>query len=252
MPKQDPHRAEDDLIETGKFKFPIPRWSVHLLGIIAVVGIGYTYLSGPIRNLVGTYNVGKATSQDQSLAYHTWGETPMLTASTEGDLGILEARLFFQEDCVSVLWKKKNGNGTPRPHFICGITHEDQQPSPGNVTGQNDLTPPSPSAGVFAGFAPYIDGRRPSLSTLSTSKVQDNGISPGLSGASAASPQAHCLNPHPGAFQSSYGQQNGCWVQVWRRFGDRCTHYQWFNTCGGNWDVNPDGSPRIFWTECYH
>jgi hypothetical protein len=38
--------------------------------------------------------------------------------------------------------------------------------------------------------------------------------------------QGRCLNPHPGVFTWSYGQKNGCWVEVWRRFQDGCTHVQ--------------------------
>ena len=55
-----------------------------------------------------------------------------------------------------------------------------------------------------------------------------------------------CLNPHPGAFRSWYGQRNGCLVQVWRQWPDACTHYQWLNTCNNIWD------PQINWTCCVH
>jgi hypothetical protein len=61
-----------------------------------------------------------------------------------------------------------------------------------------------------------------------------------------------CLNPHPGNFTSWNGQQNGCWLAVWRRWPEGCTHYQWFNTCNGSWDSNPDNTPRVYWTCCVH
>jgi hypothetical protein len=64
--------------------------------------------------------------------------------------------------------------------------------------------------------------------------------------------QRRCLDPHPGAFQSWNGQQNGCWIQVWRRWPEGCQHYQWFNTCNGVWDSYPNGAPKVAWTCCVH
>jgi hypothetical protein len=64
--------------------------------------------------------------------------------------------------------------------------------------------------------------------------------------------QGQCLNPHPGNFQTAYGQKNGCIVEVWRRFEDSCEHVQLLNACNNSWDSNPDGSPRVRWTRCIH
>jgi hypothetical protein len=61
-----------------------------------------------------------------------------------------------------------------------------------------------------------------------------------------------CLDPHPGQFQTWNGQQNGCWIQVWRRWADGCQHFQWFNSCNGYWDNHPNGAPRVYWTNCAH
>ncbi len=62
-----------------------------------------------------------------------------------------------------------------------------------------------------------------------------------------------CLNPHPGAFQTWYGARDGCWVEVWRKWPDGCLHKQMLDTCrGGIWDVNPDGTPRVYWSVCNH
>jgi hypothetical protein len=64
--------------------------------------------------------------------------------------------------------------------------------------------------------------------------------------------QGRCQNPHPGEFQTSYGNKNGCWVEVMRRSADGCEHVQMLNTCSGAWDANADGSPRVRWTQCRH
>lgn len=55
-----------------------------------------------------------------------------------------------------------------------------------------------------------------------------------------------CMNPHPGNFTWSYGQKDGCWIQVWRRWLDGCTHVQMLDVCDGTWD------PNIKWTQCVH
>jgi hypothetical protein len=61
-----------------------------------------------------------------------------------------------------------------------------------------------------------------------------------------------CLNPHPGDFRTWYGQRNGCWIEVWRQWPDSCQHVQFFDSCHGTWDVNPNGTPRVRWTTCVH
>ena len=64
--------------------------------------------------------------------------------------------------------------------------------------------------------------------------------------------QRRCQDPHPGQFQTWNGQQNGCWIQVWRKWPDGCQHYQWYNSCNGYWDAYPNGAPKVFWTCCIH
>ena len=61
-----------------------------------------------------------------------------------------------------------------------------------------------------------------------------------------------CWDPHPGPFRFWYGQQNGCWVQVWRSWQEGCQHYQWYNSCNGYWDLHPNGAPKVNWTCCVH
>lgn len=76
---------------------------------------------------------------------------------------------------------------------------------------------------------------------------------PGFTVAHAADAQGRCWNPHPGPFQSRYGQRHDqCWVEVWRSWPDGCQHVQMFNTCGSFWATNPDGTPNIRWTHCRH
>jgi len=64
--------------------------------------------------------------------------------------------------------------------------------------------------------------------------------------------QRGCMNPHPGQFQWWYGQKNGEWVEVWRKWPEGCQHVQMFNPTRGIWDTNPDGTARVRWTCCTH
>lgn len=64
--------------------------------------------------------------------------------------------------------------------------------------------------------------------------------------------QRGCLNPHPGAFKWWYGQRKGEWVEVWRQWPERCTHFQLFHPRTGSWDSNPDGTARVTWRCCVH
>ena len=75
----------------------------------------------------------------------------------------------------------------------------------------------------------------------------------GLSGTpQIAACRGRCLDPHPGAFKYWNGQQNGCWVQVWRSWPEGCQHYQWYNACNGYWDNHPNGAARVYWSCCVH
>jgi hypothetical protein len=61
-----------------------------------------------------------------------------------------------------------------------------------------------------------------------------------------------CLNPHPGRFTTRTGRTQGCWLQIWRQWPDGCTHYQWFNSCSSSWDIQSNGTARLYWTACKH
>ena len=56
--------------------------------------------------------------------------------------------------------------------------------------------------------------------------------------------QSGCQNPHPGSVRSSWGKPNGCWVPLFRTWRDGCNHYQWYNSCSGQWN------PKIYWNFC--
>lgn len=64
--------------------------------------------------------------------------------------------------------------------------------------------------------------------------------------------RGRCLNPHYGQFTSWYGERRGDWIQVYRQWPDRCQHFQWYDAPHNYWDSNPDGTPKVTWTNCSH
>ena len=69
---------------------------------------------------------------------------------------------------------------------------------------------------------------------------------------SAFAAEGQRLNPHPGKFETARDNREGCTVKVWRRWPDRCEHWQNLNVCNGAWDTNRDGSPRVHWVRYVH
>jgi hypothetical protein len=65
-------------------------------------------------------------------------------------------------------------------------------------------------------------------------------------------PQQRRCSRHAGNPKQWDGGKQGCWQQKFREWPDGCRHYQWFNTCSNVWDVDPDGTPRLYWTVCKH
>lgn len=61
-----------------------------------------------------------------------------------------------------------------------------------------------------------------------------------------------CRDPHPGSFEQWQGERRNCWVQVFRKWSDGCTQYQWFDSCYNVWDTDSDGKPKIYWSVCNH
>lgn len=64
--------------------------------------------------------------------------------------------------------------------------------------------------------------------------------------------QGRCVDPHPANFNTWNEPAGGCRVKVWRQWPDGCLHYQWYDSCSGVWDNNPDGTPKVNWTCCVH
>lgn len=231
-------------IRIGSLELPIPSWCVPAFGIIVIIYAGFTLLSEPVQTVYSRYLLGKAEEQDQYEAYLHTNETPVTVLNAAALGGTLDAKLYASDGCVSVSWRGGAATTAPHPHFIRKITKEEAgAPAPGRV----ELSVPNAAGEPVRASLEGVLG----LSMIST-LVDRYAHAPGDGLPAQPVGQSNCLNPHPAPFNSSYGSRNGCWVQVWRNFQDGCVHYQWFNSCSNFWDVNPDGSPRVYWTQCRH
>jgi hypothetical protein len=215
-------------MKVGAFEMPVPAWCIPVLGLIAVLYVGYSLLSQPIQVVYSRYLLGTSEEQDQLESYKHFAEQPAAEVHNSAAGGTLEAKL-FSDGCVSVAWRSALSNFPPQPHFIKKVTAEKGGAAPGSQSRDEhsaDLSSALLAAGFFGAIA----------TEARTAPV-------------AAS---NCGDSHPGTFSTSYGSRNGCWVQVWRRFSDGCEHYQWFNSCANVWDVHPNGTPHVYWTQCRH
>ena len=232
---KDPDTAvQNRIIKIGSFELPIPAWCAPAFGVIAVLYVGYTLLNQPAQTAYATYLVGRTEQQDSNEAYKHFYEPPTAELHNTSAGGTLEAKL-FRDGCVSVAWTSAQASAPPRPHFIRKVAAD-----PG--------APPAPQSAPTGSIGRDFPGMM-----LAGLGIPGGGIpAPWLERPVAAPSATTCLNPHPGDYSTSYGPHNGCWVQVWRQFKDGCQHYQWFNTCANVWDVNRDGSPRVYWSQCRH
>lgn len=232
---------------------PLPKWAVGVLAAMLIVGLvligsywGYSKFSGRVllpQENVEDYN--ETTKHDIEP-----DTTKEFKDVTFGDGVKVTLRHFHTDGCVEVLrtsqalvtdkhWLRDLSRVTPPPPQSAALSDQ-FRPGPAQLT--NVLA----SLEFFHGL---------SISQGSPSRSPTFPAVPPLSSAAAQAPGCNrkCLNPHPGNnFQSWNGTQNGCWLQVWRRWPEGCTHYQWFNTCYNVWDNNPDGSPKVTWTCCVH
>jgi len=236
-PRDEPVRR----MRIGHLELPIPGWAIPVFGIIGILSVGYSFLNQPIQTIYSRYLLGTAEELDQQEAYKHFAEAPAMQLRDTGTVGTLEAKL-FGDGCVSVAWRGGLSQSSPHPHFIRRITKDEDGRAPGPQTADG-------SRGAIA------DVRAAGIGAFEVDRLFDllHAVTtpPGALPIRAVE-QGHCVTPHPGSFTTSYGERKECWVQIRRKFSDGCEHYQWFNSCANYWDVNADGSPKVYWTQCRH
>ena len=226
---------------------PLPPLALYCLAILAVV-------AGGIKVYTMWEQVEAALTNDEVALFkkHYLDTDKVETMVWHNESGRLVVDYYNGDGAILVTRLSSDTRIPPVYHWIVDLSNIPLQPPPGPTSGghlssalDGNFTPPYPllsnmsveAAGPVSreyGQALRIGFDRPDFPTVPLQKQQGQGCA------------GRCLNPHPGPFQTWNGQVNGCFVQVWRRWADGCTHYQWWNSCYNYWD------PQIWWTCCVH
>ncbi|HXB53295.1 MAG TPA: hypothetical protein VN461_00800 [Vicinamibacteria bacterium] len=218
----------------------LPRWALSLIAVLVVVAFGaylYEKVGPPVlkKKLV---ELDLFTQFEEYQKHVT--ETPGVRTTLFKDTarGWLDVKYFDSDGCLEVTGQ------TPSHAIERFVQASVIEKAPGNTSGgrRSDTAGPAPSDTALA----EANARMLFVSTPEVGVDSGSTKVPVQAGC-----QGRCMNPHPGNFNSWFGTRNGCFVQVWRQWPDRCTHYQWYNSCTGYWDSDMNG-PRIYWTCCVH
>jgi hypothetical protein len=195
-------------------EFPLPRFAVHALGIVVVVGVALTvwrqYTDDPEhRELISKeQRIQQLAAEVEEYSLHAM-ENPERHELLEDADGKLIVRV-YRDHCVLIQRQSIRG---VRSKLVIDLART-------NISSANQVHPPSESA-----FVVYASDRC----------------------------QGGCPNPHGGKFTWWYGAMvQGGWVEVWRAWPEGCRHVQLFHPATGSWETNPDGTPRVRWTCCVH
>jgi len=197
---------------------PLPHWTLPVFGVIAVCGVPvfvYQQLTPSTSDLL-TLEQAKRQLQSEVTEYGLhMTDTPTSTYADPGGVFTIKT---FDDKCV-LIQRRVGGR------VLTKLVPDLDRLSNLQAHAHTHAPPPAPT----------------------TESLLARAIMPTLEA------QGRCTNGmHSGPFTTQYGTRDGCWVQVFRTFEDGCRHYQMFNSCGGFWDTNPDGSPKISWTHCVH
>jgi hypothetical protein len=233
------------------FTIPLPKPALYVLIVLLAIGVAGVALSKyyvVVQKAVWTNTSNDARAYAQLLPttelaefMKHFSETPQ--SSTPGPAGVQMA-YYASDGCILVT---RSSPGRPdTKHWVLDLSKVALPTPPKD--GDAELAPHAVSAERGALLAELeLPGREQIGSGQSLLRdhleLADLGT-PRLMPVQA--PAAHCMNPHRGQFQWWYGQVNGCFVQVWRKWPDGCTQFQWYNRCLNYFD------PSINWTACFH
>jgi hypothetical protein len=214
-------------------KIPHPKWAVFCVGVVTVLGSlvpFYTKVVEPWIKQPQTRTAETDTLQFKEYQKH-FGEQPRNKQPVfeSADLGSLIVQFYSSDGCLLVLRKNPGPNQLEIGHWIPASSISEHPP--GRIETRSSITQ------HFQEDVPFLTAQIRPLALI---------------GAASAPVSGNCVNPHPGPFRSWNGEQRTCWLAVWRAWPDGCQHYQWFNTCNGYWDIEPNGAPRVYWTSCTH
>jgi hypothetical protein len=236
----------------GFGELPLPPLALYCLAVLAVVAGGIKVYSmwGQVYKALGG-NVEIVLAQKH---YNDKNKTEATV--WEDTTGSLVVDYYKIDGAISVTRYSADTRLPPITHWIADLATIPLQPSPGNIDGGrlSDDVPSVPSSeqvsqrtNTYAQPLAAIDPRKYAAVSMAGLGVISNSLTGfAVPGQPVQGCSGRCINPHLGQFQTWNGQVNGFFVQVWRRWPDGCTHYQWWNTQYNYWD------PQIWWTCCVH
>ena len=206
--------SEDTSISLFGMTLPLPRWALSGFGVIAVCGAGVFVYQQLYPQTPDLVNLKQANRVLQSEVTEYGVHMSDVPTSTYADPDGAFILKTFSDKCVMI--QRKIG-GRVLTKLVLDLDRL------ASLQADGDAHQP-------AGENPLARAIMPTVEAAGQCQV----------------------GTHQGPFTTKYGARDGCWVQVWRTFKDGCQHYQMFNSCGGFWDTNPDGSPKVSWTHCVH
>jgi hypothetical protein len=218
--KKGPGPAPEIPARTMTFKAlgvecPLPGWALAPLALIVVLALAAYLAQQFVLPLLTRLKDLDAYEAEKNEAYKHSLEQPLALAANGPELRI---NYFKSDGCLQVVRGGTQAQWLVSPPLV----HRD--PAPGRLAER-------PAIGALPWETP-AEAQPPAAGPVPVPR--------------------NCLSPHPGTFTQSTGGRRGCWQQELRRWPDGCQHYQWFDACHRTWDVNPDGSARVYWTVCKH
>jgi hypothetical protein len=232
---------------------PLPPLALYCLAMLAVAaaGIKVDTMWKQVRT--------EQSAEEVNLFRAHWEDTDKTESTLPlNESGRLVVAYFNHDGAILVTRFSSDARIPPVHHWIVDLARVPLQSSPGPTSGGHLSTGLDGSSErpypAFPGLTFQAAEMIPLLGNREDGRARKTAIAELTKSPDAGSIQSQqvqacggrCVNPHPGPFQSWNGQVNGCFIQVWRRWGDSCTHYQWWNSCYNYWD------PQIWWTCCVH
>jgi hypothetical protein len=233
-------------------EIPLPHWALSALAVVAIVAVPviifitlkHMQSDDAITKQLNETKAELKSEQDLVRSAHDDYAEYNKHAQDKTNVELrhdpdLTVRYYASDKCLYV--ERVSASGVTPQWLRAPALNAPQTPAPGPTDGgirgelqvPNDSAPYQPAALIHP-----PDDPAGSVQTFTEVQARPCG--------------GKCVNPHPGNFKSSNGTKQGCWVQVWRKWPDGCTHYQWFNSCTSLWDADPKGKPRVYWTCCTH
>lgn len=264
-------RSQIHTLKIFCMEIPLPPWAVSAIAVVGIIAVTVTLALAIIHyryDLIANKTITKQGKElqaqreelkkwEESLRLQQFGFQHAIRHSAEVDRTNflknprfkLLVRFYDSDNCMLVVREPEQGSGDP-PVVNWFPNPKNSSPPTGKLELGKSRTSLEPGQRMLRSESPALAQALVQPISFSTASVRLNGQ---MALAQPASPcRGQCQNSHPGRFDSWQGERRGCWVQVWRKWPDGCTHYQWFNTCNSYWDSDERGQPRLNWTCCNH